>query len=250
MEQPIVILGGFLSFPGTYQRMQETMAELADQPVWVAQAFLHDWVLAVTPVGWKRLLDKLQHTVQQAIGSSSTGKISLIGHSAGGVVSRLYLSPEPFLGIAYCGLEHVDHLVTLGSPHHSRRGTRMRQWVDEEYPGAYYAPQVAYTSVAGRAVQGRRHGSLRERCAYRFYSRLSEGGNTWGDGLVPTESALLRGSRQIALEGVSHYTGFGGPWYGDDEIIPLWWNADSGNVEGRLQSIAEAGPGHARERRR
>jgi hypothetical protein len=225
MAQPIVIMGGFLSFPAVYRRMRETLAELAGQQVWVVEAFIHDWILAVAPIGWKRLLDKLQRTVLRAVRESSTGKVTLVGHSSGGVVGRLYLSPVPFLGVAYRGLEHVDHLITLGSPHHNERGTRMREWVDETYPGAFFAPQVDYTSVAGRAVQGNRHGSFRERCAYLFYRRLCGDGNVWGDGLVPEESALLQSSRQICLDGVSHFAGVG-LWYGADGVISRWWSAD------------------------
>jgi pimeloyl-ACP methyl ester carboxylesterase len=226
MAQPIVIMGGFLSFPALYRGMRQKLVELAGQPVWVVQAFVHDWMLAVAPIGWKRLLDRLQHTVRQALSRSSTAKVTLVGHSSGGVVARLYLSAEPFLGISYRGLEHVDQLITLGSPHHNERGTRMRHWVDEEYPGAYFSPQVGYTSVAGRAVQGNRHGSFRERCAFLFYRRLCGDGNAWGDGLVPEESALLRGSRQISLDGVSHFAGIVGLWYGADEVISRWWSAD------------------------
>jgi hypothetical protein len=47
-------------------------------------------------------------------------------------------------------------------------------------------------------------------------------GDTWGDGIVPVESALLRGSRQMVLEGVGHFSGFGARWYGDRDVILLW----------------------------
>jgi pimeloyl-ACP methyl ester carboxylesterase len=230
--------------------MHQLLAEVAGQPVWVVEAFVHDWILAVAPVGWKHLLDKLQCTVRQALGGSSTGKVTLVGHSSGGVVGRLYLSPEPFLGVAYCGLEHVDHLITLGSPHYSRRGTNMRQWVDEAYPGAYFAPQVGYTSVAGKAIRGKGYGSLPERCAYLFYKRLGGDGNAWGDGLVPVGSALLRGSRQIVLDGVSHFAGFGGPWYGAEEVIPSWWDGCAVNTKLGLESISRAGVGDVNEGRK
>ena len=171
------------------------------------------------------LLRKLEHAVHQAVRHSTTGKVTLVGHSAGGVMARLYLSPKPFLGHAYRGLDYVDHLITLGSPHYNQRGGQMRRWVDEQYPGTYFAPQVEYTSVAGKAIRGNRRGSFRGRWAYRFYERLSGAGNAWGDGLVSAASALLRESQQITLEGVSHFTGFGGPWYGTAEVVPQWWDA-------------------------
>ncbi len=97
-------------------------------------------------------------------------------------------------------------------------------WLERHYPGAYYS-QIKYTSVAGKLVRGDRHGTPRERFAYRFYHALAGYDLAWGDGLIPVVSALLPGSSQIVLEGVSHYAGFGGPWYGEKEIMPLWWNA-------------------------
>lgn len=236
IAQPIVIFGGFLSFPRIYYGMRDRLAQMTGQRVWIVEARTRDWLRGVTPEGWARLLQKLERAVQQAVRDSTTGKITLIGHSAGGVVSRLYLSPTPFLGHAYRGLDYVTHLITLGSPHYNRRGGQMRQWVEEQYPGAYFAPQVKYISVAGHVIRGNHHGSLRERWVYRFYERLCGDGNVWGDGLVPVSSQLLSGSQQIVLEGVSHFTGFGGPWYGDVEIVRQWWTAAVAGTSGELSS--------------
>jgi pimeloyl-ACP methyl ester carboxylesterase len=234
-RQPIVIFGGFLSYPSVYRGMRNTLAHITGQPVWIVEARTHDWLRSVTPEGWARLLDRLDRAVQQAVCDSTTGQITLIGHSAGGVISRLYPSPTPLLGHAYRGLDLVSHLITLGSPHYNRRGGRMRQWVEEQVPGAYFAPQVKYASVAGKVILGNREGSLRERWAYRFYDRLCGDGNAWGDGLVPVESQLLDGSKQIILEGVSHFSGFGGPWYGTKEVIPRWWNVCMGDDNQKIE---------------
>jgi len=59
-----------------------------------------------------------------------------------------------------------------------------------------------------------------------FRSAFSAGwrlGDVWGDGLIPVRSALLEGSRQIELDGVGHFVGFGGSWYGVPEVIARWW---------------------------
>jgi len=48
-------------------------------------------------------------------------------------------------------------------------------------------------------------------------------GDTWGDGLIPIESAVLHGSQSIMLDGVSHYSVFGERWYGSPEIVARWW---------------------------
>lgn len=231
--QPIVFVGGFLSFPAIYQDAGRTLAQVAGQPVLVVEASIHDWVFAAKPLGWKRLLDKLQRRVSEALTVSSTGKVTLVGHSCGGIVARLYLSPEPFLGVIYGGFRHVDRVITLGSPHCGDGNGRLRGWVDRVLPAAHFAPRVNYISVAGSAVRGRRGGSLRERWAHFFYRQMCGNGNGWGDGLVPVEATLLRGSRHMTLDGVSHFTGFGGPWYGQEEITPLWWNT----------SLVDAGQG-------
>lgn len=223
--QPIVIVGGFLSFGAVYCNMRAALLRLTGQPVWIVPLRTSDWLRGDGPEMWVRLLNKLDRAARQAAGASPTGKVTLIGHSAGGVISRLYLSPTPFHGRAYCGLERVTHLITLGSPHHNQPAGQIRRWADDAYPGAYFAPQVCYASVAGQAIQGKRRGAWRERLAYRFYERLCGDGQAWGDGLVPVASQLLAGSRQIVLEGVSHFTGFGGPWYGARKVIPRWWNA-------------------------
>lgn len=227
-------MGGILSFPTVYARMRRTLTKFTGLPVWIISINGYDWMRGSGPSGWTRLLRKLDHTVRQAVGESETGKVTLVAHSAGGLVARLYLSPEPVMGQAYRGLDYVDHLITLSSPHHYRRrnihGGWMPGWLEEWYPGAYFAPQVRYTSVAGKLVRGKLRGTLRERFAYAVYRELIGEGDVWGDGLVPVASALLGGSQQLVLEGVSHYTGFGGPWFGAADVIARWWDACPGGT--------------------
>lgn len=233
MTQPIVIIGGILSFPTVYWRMRDALAQITGLPVWIVGIHGYDWMCSAVALGWAHLLRKLDHTIRQAVSDSTTGKVTLVGHSAGGLVTRLYLSPEPFMGHAYRGLEYVNHLIVLGSPHYYQRrsihGGWLPGWLEKRYPGAYFTPQVRYTSVAGKLIHGDLHGSPRERCAYPFYKELIGAGNVWGDGLVPVASALLHGSQQLTLDGVSHFRGFGGPWYGATEVIPRWWNACMGD---------------------
>ncbi len=228
MAQPIVILGGFLSFDLLYVGMRDELASITDQPVAIVQTFGHDWLPSVTPAGWTRLLRKLDRTVRSTASHSATGKVTLIGHSMGGVLARLYLSPQPFLGRTYRGLDYVDRLITLGSPHHNRgglaRGGVMSRWVERHYPGAFFVPRVEYVSVAGKAIRGDLAGTGRERWVYRNHQKMCGRGDTWGDGLVPVESALLHGARHVVLDGVSHF-GFGTLWYGSPEVIPLWLNS-------------------------
>jgi len=232
MPQPIVILGGFLSFAAVYREMRTTLKTLTGQPVLAADVQGYDWLGNSSRLGWAHVLHKLDWTVRQAAQRSSTGKVTLIGHSAGGVLGRLYLSSESFFGRTYRGLERVDRLITLGSPHYNNgglaRGGRLSRWVEQRYPGAYYTPEVAYVSVAGRLCQGDLGGPRAERWAYRTYRDLCGDGTVWGDGLIPVVSALLQGAQPIVLEGVSHFPGFGKPWYGDAEVVRQWWSLTEG----------------------
>lgn len=230
--QPTVIFGGFLSFTMLYWGMRDTLSSISRQPVWIVETRGHDWLPSITRAGWVYLLRKLHRTVQQAIVDSATGKVTLVGHSAGGVLARLYLSPNPLLGNTFRGLAYVSHLITLGSPHQNRggltQGGRMSRWIERRHPGAFFAPQVKYTSVAGKLLRGNQDASRQERWAYRVYEEIGGEGTAWGDGLIPLESALLRGSHQIVLDGVGHFSGFGPLWYGSREVIPLWWNKAGG----------------------
>jgi pimeloyl-ACP methyl ester carboxylesterase len=190
-SQPIVIFGGFLSFEMIYRDMRDALIAVTGQPVSIVRTLGLDWLPSVSRLGWMHLLRILDRTVRRAAQRSSTGKVTLIGHSAGGVLARLYLSPRPFLGHAYGGLDRVDQLITLGSPHHNRggltHGGRMSRWIDQHYPGAAFAPQVKYTSVAGQWLRGNRAGTSRERLAFEVYRDVGGDGNAWGDGLIPIE---------------------------------------------------------------
>jgi pimeloyl-ACP methyl ester carboxylesterase len=231
--QPIVIFGGFLSFAAVYSDLQDTLAKLTHQPVSVVATHGYDWLPTVSRLGWVNLLHKLDRAVTAGARQSSTGKVTLIGHSAGGVLARLYLSDQTYLGHAYRGLDHVSRLITLGSPHHNRggltHGGRMSRWIERNYPGAYFAPRVSYLAVAGKSKQGNRSGLRAERLAYEVYRDMCGNGATWGDGLIPIESAVLHGARSIILDGVSHYAVFGETWYGSPAAVVRWWPADPGS---------------------
>jgi pimeloyl-ACP methyl ester carboxylesterase len=173
------------------------------------------------------MMGKLDDVVRTQAKHSPTDVVTLIGHSAGGVLGRMYLSSQPFRGRAYSGINYVDHLITLGSPHYNRKrfayGGQLSRYVNQHYPGSFFSPSVKYTSVAGRYAPGALRGNWRNLWRYNVYAALGGEGSAWGDGLVPVESALLKGSKEIVLEEVSHFSFSGEPWYGSTEVIPRWW---------------------------
>jgi hypothetical protein len=218
-------MGGFLSSENTYCKMQRFLQRISGQKVWIVPVHLYSWFWSITLSGWVRILNRLNETVLKAVKESKTGKVTLIGHSSGGILGRLFLSSEPLIGHAYHGLDFVNTLITLGSPHYNHKGAALRRWVEEKYPGAYYDPDVRYMSVVGKAIRGNRRGSLKERRVHWFYKTLCGRGDVWGDGIVPLPSALLQGSQHIVVDGLRHYSRFKHPWYGTEEAIQSWWEA-------------------------
>lgn len=221
--EPVVILGGALLPPEVYLPMRAVIESISGRPAAVVPATARDWAWSVSAAGWGRLLTILDKTVDAALRSEEAEKVILVGHSSGGVVARLFLSPEPFRGRRYAGLEKVLCLVTLGSPHHNRRGSAMRRFVDERYPGPYFSPPVHYVTVAGKSVLGDHRGSWRERLSARSYKALCGRGDEWGDGAVPVSSALIDGAQTLVLPGVHHYSRRRKPWYGSPQPIMEWW---------------------------
>ena len=181
-----------------------------------------DWLLTSWSFGWRRLLDRTAEKAEALACQSPTGRITLIGHSSGGVMLRLFLADEPFAGRRYNGRQWADRLYTLGSPHTAVRATPLRQMVDRRYPGAFFADAVRYIAVAGSLGEGEGT-ALSERMAARSYQAIAGSTALPGDGLVPVASACLSGAEPIVLPGVAHGGAFGPRWYGTPEVMEQWW---------------------------
>jgi hypothetical protein len=164
-------------------------------------------------------------------------KVALIGHSAGGWISRAYLSDRNYGGKAYNGKRFVHSLVTLGSPQLHAPGPPFEgiRWVNKE------PALVRSLAVGGTGFKGDEWGSF-TKGSYTFCSSDgSDGSKFTGDGVTPIQSALnYEGAEKLELEGVHHFCWsdvFGGslispelsqdfrggsPWYGSDEVIDKW----------------------------
>jgi hypothetical protein len=77
-------------------------------------------------------------------------------------------------------------------------------------------------TVARRAVAGSREGNSKQRRAGWSYDHLTGSRELWGDVLVPVESALLEGARELVLDGVYHAPVFGRPPYGSPDALERW----------------------------
>ena len=102
-QQPVVILGGFLITEEAYGPMAQWLKHQGVRDVLVVPMSKLDWLLTIWGFGWRRVLDRVDAIVKQLHNHSFKGKVTLIGHSSGGVMLRLYLSNAPFQGRVYAG---------------------------------------------------------------------------------------------------------------------------------------------------
>ncbi len=230
-HQPIVILGGFLITQEAYQPMRHCLAVRSGQPlerVELVSVGRLEWLLTVWPSAWARILDRVALAVERQARLSPTGRVTLVGHSSGGIMLRLFLDDQPFEGRRWNGRALVDTLVMLGSPHTALKATPLRQRVARQLPGCPFAPAVRYVSVAGAVALDPASGQASDtarRMAPAAYRNSSGDAHDRGDGLVPVSSALLEGSESVVLEGVAHGGAFGPRWYGTPQVVERWWAA-------------------------
>ncbi|KAH0726206.1 hypothetical protein KY285_001915 [Solanum tuberosum] len=212
-----------------------------------------DWYL-------KRIDEAVSEAKELAQGGSGT--LSIIGHSAGGWLARVYL--QEF------GSSDISLLLTLGTPHlpppkglpgviDQTRG--LLYYVEKNCAKAVYSPELRYVCIAGRYIQGSRffdssstHSSefvdgaeqpmsevaavsntnaetetgspFRTRFVGQGYKQVCGQADVWGDGVVPEVSAHLKGALNVTLEGVYH-SPVGSddatrPWYGSPAVVEQW----------------------------
>ena len=225
LSQPVVILGGFLITDEAYRPLSDWIHQTTGASVCIVPASKFDWLATSWGFGWCRLLDRVDAAVQELQSQSPTGRVTLIGHSSGGVMLRPYLVDHPFLGRRFNGASRCSRLVTLGSPHQALRATPLRARVDREFPGCPEADRVDYVAVAGRLdLLGSNASAFSRRSAARSYRQIMGDPDLEGDGLVPLPSALLRDARWIELADTAHGGLFGQSWYGSTDRIERWWS--------------------------
>lgn len=168
----------------------------------------------------------------------AAGSVALIGCSAGGYISRIYLSERAYGGGSYDGRRLVHSLVTLGTPHAAGSGVPFEnvRWINREP----LAPRVRALAVGSRGTPGTDNELTAG--AYSFCSADGSGGEAMdGDGLTTASSALaLDGAETLLLDGVTHYPWTsapfadvltpelarayrqGKPWYGSPSVVSEW----------------------------
>jgi triacylglycerol esterase/lipase EstA (alpha/beta hydrolase family) len=224
---PTVILPGYLESAIAYRPLEQSLQQMGFPTVTVPLR-RRDWLPTLGGRPITPILLQLDRTVKQILQQYNASQINLIGHSAGGWISRIYLGEKPYFGRGivisvgpWQAHTYVATLVTLGTPHVSQeRWTRWNlDFVNQNYPGAFY-PNVRYICVAGKTIFGQRQrGSW---LAYSSYQLTCGQGNCWGDGITPIAAAHLEGAENLIVEGVKHSPRAAGIWYGSPQVLPAW----------------------------
>ncbi|VVB14957.1 unnamed protein product [Arabis nemorensis] len=167
-HRPAVILPGLGNNSGDYKKLQVTLGEYG-VPVVVAAVSRLDWFRnaagLVDPAYWRGTLrprpvldwylKRIDDAVREANELAQGQRLSLIGHSAGGWLARVYMEEY--------GNSDISLLLTLGTPHlppprgqsgviDQTRG--LLYYVEEHCAKAVYTPELRYVCIAGRYIRG------------------------------------------------------------------------------------------------
>ncbi|KAL2536702.1 alpha/beta-hydrolase superfamily protein [Forsythia ovata] len=267
--RPAVILPGLGNNTDDYQKLTLILKEYG-VPTVVAKVSRIDWLRnaagLLEPNYWRGTLrprpvldwylKRVDEAVNEAKELAQGANISLVGHSAGGWLARVYLQEfEP---------SDISLLLTLGTPHlpppkgvsgviDQTRG--LLDYVEQHCAKAVYTPELRYVCIAGRYLQGARligasdndgsavmvdidqpvadiaavngtttsstpaAATLRARFVGQGYKQVCGQADVWGDGVVPEISAHLEGALNISLDGVYHSP------VGSDDATRPWYGS-------------------------
>lgn len=239
-QRGVVILPGLGNSSSDYSELQDTL-QAKRLSVKVADVKRYDWArnaAALTDINWWKgclkprpavdwylaRVDAAVNSVKDEIGDAP---ITLLSHSAGGWLGRVYM-----LGF---GTRGIDRFISIGSPHSPPPAGVIDQtrgiltFCSEECPGAYHA-EVKYITIASRYVKGAELSSSdgwKAKFAGAGYQVVCGETEVWGDFIVPVPSAHLEGAINVDLDGAFHSPlgaklPFLGPWYGSPEYLPYW----------------------------
>jgi len=226
MPRPIVIIPGYFATAREYQPLQTRLQHLG-YVVQTVPVGIPDWLVTVGGRPVTPILQLIDQTVQQVRQATDSEQVTLIAHSAGGWIARIYLGSQPYCGQVWGRRDQVAKLITLGTPHRSREPWTKANlgFVNEAYPGAFW-DQVEYICLAGKGILGQpfawQRWNVAEWFAYTSYELTDGVGAVWGDGITPIAAAHLPGATNLTLETVMHSPRGGRIWYGSEGILPLW----------------------------
>lgn len=173
----IVIVPGFLASADAYAEMCSALRLKLEKrgglkvDARVVPVTKVDWWPTLFGKDFSSITDKIDASIREASSVSRTGRVGVVGHSAGGWLVRLWMGEKRYCGRRYSGAHMVDTLLTLGTPHASAeaypfgRVVEKRENEDNEgvpkeargsslaftnfhYPGAFF-DSTRYVNVVG-----------------------------------------------------------------------------------------------------
>lgn len=225
MPLPTVILPGYLAAATEYASLEQQLQTLGIPTVTVPIQ-RRDWFVTIGGRPMTPILQRLDDTIQALQQQTGSDQVNVIGHSAGGWITRIYLGSQMYCDRVWQGQPRVHTLITLGTPHRSQEQWTKKNldFVNTHYPGAFH-PEVRYICVAGKAVLGQRSWRLGPMFTYNSYKLTCGQGDCWGDGVTPVAAAHLDGAENLTLENVWHSPPSQETvrlWYGSEAVIPRW----------------------------
>lgn len=227
----VVIVGGYLTEPLFYRPLRSRLLDRGAASVTIAGLHWPDW-MAMSFAGMGPVMLRAARSIRETRREASD-PLLVIGHSAGGLVARLAMSPEPIDGRQVGVSDDVGCLTTLGTPHRllpaipfwHHPGIRATELLERATPGAFFAPTTAYLTVGSSLVDpGARAptNSLKHIINRVMRQFVGEEPGVRSDGIVGNDISQLAGAPHLEMSDVLHGT-FGGPWYGDAHVVDRWW---------------------------
>jgi triacylglycerol lipase len=175
---PVLLLHGYGCNSGYWRSMREALRQAG-----IAHATV-DLEPVFADIGAYQ--ERVDHAVRELVARSKSGRVVILAHSMGGLVSRAYLRSH--------GSERIARVITLGTPHH---GTVLAQFS----PGDN-CKQMRRSDCKTRSCDWLEDLAASETAATRklitsIYSRHD-------NIVVPPSSSMLEGAENIAFDGIGH----------------------------------------------
>ena len=127
MPLPTVILPGYFAAASDYRELEKSLVDRGFPTVTVPLS-KGDWLPTLGGRSMVPILRQLDRTVKEMLQQHGVSQINLVGHSAAGWISRIYLGEKPYTihgdVLEDVGLWNahpcVHTLITLGTPHVSK----------------------------------------------------------------------------------------------------------------------------------
>jgi pimeloyl-ACP methyl ester carboxylesterase len=154
----VVIVPGYGSDASQYIALARVLAHAlgpALVTIRVAPVRWHTWLRTLGGLPVTAVLEAIDTAVDEALAESGAARVTVVAHSAGGWISRIWLSRDAaYHGTVWRGAERAQRLICLGTPQTSAEPVTQRNmlFVAEMCADCAEAPDVEYICLCGSGV--------------------------------------------------------------------------------------------------